>query len=333
LSKNWGFSPGEQQSGQGPAFCGRLLAQLFHIGADAQLKFFTRFLPLIFVWRVMASYSKVLDFPQLRSRVQPLNPFHTLTAAESEISSNSSIVRLFNRKPKNEENSMQQYSYELINGYPITNIHGRNFLIDTALPFTVADRPISIAGKRFEVAPEIMGITPSKLSATAGIPLDGILGANLIEKFVLKIQPRQHKLVFDRYLDAFPLEIDIENLGGTAIMHQTIAGKRVKAFLTLGTRLSYVMPEMVEERKPIGRERDVLGMIGEIETEVYSLPVAIGKRSHHLRFAVIPAQLQDFIERANVTACIGSELLQYYALTLAMDEGVLMLDPLQQQLH
>ena len=228
---------------------------------------------------------------------------------------------------------MQQYSYNLINGYPIANIRGRNFLIDTALPFTVSDHPILIEGKRFEVAPEVMGITASQISSTAGFPLDGILGANVTEKFVLKIQPHQHKLVFDQYLDALPLEIEIENLGGTAIMNQTIAGKRVKAFLTLGTRLSYVNPDMVEGLEPIGRERDVLGMIGEIETEVYSLPIAIGQRSHHLRFAVIPMQLRDFIERANVTAYIGSELLQHYALTLAMDEGVLMLDPLQPQIH
>jgi hypothetical protein len=228
---------------------------------------------------------------------------------------------------------MQQYSYNMINGYPIANIRGRNFLIDTALPFTVSDRPVLIEGERFEVAPEVMGLTTSCISATAGFRLDGILGANVTGNFVLKIQPQQHKLVFDRYLDDFPLEIEVENLGGTAIMNQTIAGKRVKAFLTLGTRFSYVNPDMVEGLEPIGREHDVLGMVGEIEADVYSLPVAIGQQSHDLKFAVIPVQLRDFIERANVTALIGSELLEHYAVSLSMDEGLLMLDPLHQQLH
>ena len=53
----------------------------------------------------------------------------------------------------------------------------------------------------------------------------------------------------------------------------------------------------------------------------------------YLYSGVIPAQLRDFIEMVNVSACIGSELLQHYALTLTLDEGVLMLDPLATQIH
>ena len=132
---------------------------------------------------------------------------------------------------------MQQYSCSLINGYPIANIRGRNFLVDTGLPFTVADRPMLIEGKRFEVAPEVMGITARQMSSSIGFPVDGILGANVTDEFVLTIKPLQHKLGFDQYLDAFPVKMEIENLGGTAIMKQTIAGKRIKAFLNLGTRL------------------------------------------------------------------------------------------------
>lgn len=228
---------------------------------------------------------------------------------------------------------MQQYSYNMINGFPIATIRGRKFLIDTGMPFTVADHPMLIEGQRFEVEPEVMGVTASQVSAVAGLKLDGILGANITDKFVLKIQPRDHSLMFDHYLGDFPVEIEIENLGGTAIMNQTIAGRRVKAFLTLGSRLSYVTPEMVEGLEPIGLERDILGMIGEFETEVYSLSVAIGREKHQLKFGVIPEQLRDFIEMANVSACIGSELLQHYDLALSLDEGVLMLDPLPVQLH
>jgi hypothetical protein len=156
--------------------------------------------------------------------------------------------------------------------------------------------------------------------------VDGILGANVTDEFVLKIQPLQRRLVFDDNLDAFPVVIEVENLGGTAIMRQTIAGKSVKAFLTLGTRLSYVSPAMVEGLEPIGHERDVLGMVGEFETDVYELPVTIGQDIRSFSFGVIPPQMQHFVDMANVQASIGSELLQHYALTLSMDEGVLMLD-------
>lgn len=228
---------------------------------------------------------------------------------------------------------MQQYAYNMINGFPIAEIRGRNFLIDTALPFTVADRPLLIEGRRFEVASEVMGVTTSQLSATAGFQLDGILGANVTDQFVIKIQPEQHTLTLDHYLDAFPQEIAVQNLGGSAIINQTIADKKVKALLTLGTRLSYVKKNMVEGRVSIGRESDVLSVVGSIETEVFILPVTIGQRTHDFRFGVIPDQLWEFIEQANVTASIGSELLQHYALSLSMDDEVLMLDPLRARLH
>ena len=228
---------------------------------------------------------------------------------------------------------MRHYSCSLINGYPIANIRGRNFLIDTGLPFTVADRPMLIDGKRFEVAAEVMGITASQVSSSIGFRVDGILGANVTDEFVLKIQPDQQQLVFDQYLDAFPLELEVENLGGMAIMQQTIAGQRVKALLTLGTRLSYVAPAMVEGLEPIGHEHDVLGMMGELETDVYELHVSIGRDTHGFSFGVIPPSMQHMVDMANVQASIGSELLQHYALTLSMDEGVLMLDPLGPQMH
>ena len=54
---------------------------------------------------------------------------------------------------------MQQYSYDLVNGYPIANIRGRKFLIDTSMPFTLADRPMAIESEHFEVATEVMGLT------------------------------------------------------------------------------------------------------------------------------------------------------------------------------
>jgi hypothetical protein len=228
---------------------------------------------------------------------------------------------------------MWQYSYNLINGYPVASIGAEKFLIDTALPFSVAQQPIFIAGERFEAASEVMGVTASAMNAAVGIKLDGILGGNVTDRFVIKIRPLEHKVLFDQYLDDYPLEMDIQNLGGTAIMHQTIAGKQLKAFLALGNRLSYVHPELVEGLTPVGLERDVLGMLGEIQTEVYSLPVSLGRTTHMFRFGVTPEPLLEVMAMANVTASLGSELLEHYALTLAIDEGVLMLDPLGPTTH
>ena len=68
--------------------------------------------------------------------------------------------------------------------------------------------------------------------------------------------------------------------------------------------------------------------IGPRDVDVYTLPLMIGQRAIHMRFGVMPVGMAESLELANVQATLGSELLEHFALSLAMEEGVLSLDPL-----
>jgi hypothetical protein len=228
---------------------------------------------------------------------------------------------------------MQQYQYQNINGYPVANIRGRQFLVDTGLPFTVAARPVLIDGERIDACDEVTGLNANSFNDLVGIGLDGILGANVTDRFVMKIRPEQGALIFDQYLDDMPMEIAVDNLAGVPSIHQTINGKHLKAFLSIGSHLSWVKADMVAGLQPVGRDRDMMGFTGEVDTPVYELPVAFGDGEHRFRFGVLPEELAAMADMANVSAVIGGELLDYYAMSLSMSEGVLLLDPVGVSVH
>ena len=67
---------------------------------------------------------------------------------------------------------------------------------------------------------------------------------------------------------------------------------------------------------------------GAREVDVYSLPVMIDRRTIHMKFGVMPSETADSLELANVQATLGYELLEHFAVSLAMEEGTVSLDPL-----
>lgn len=223
---------------------------------------------------------------------------------------------------------MQQYAYRTVNGYPIANIRGRQYLLDTGTPFTVGSQPLVIDGELIEVRREVLGITSDKMSEFVGCRLDGILGANLTDRFVVRIDPVAESLVLDQYLDTASIEIEVINLGGLPSVRQTVAGRQIRAFLFLGSHLSWVSADTVADREPVAYDREYFSFTGEIHTPVYHLPVLIGRQRHDMRFGVMPPEIQAMVDMANVSALIGSELLDHYRLSLSMQEELLLLDPL-----
>jgi hypothetical protein len=226
------------------------------------------------------------------------------------------------------EEQMEEFHYTPVNGHAVARIHGRQFLLAPGLPFSIANRPLLLEGQKIEVEAKVLGLTLEDLIPRVGVELDGVLGANVSDRFVVNIDPRDYRLEFDQYQKYFPISVPVDNLGGAANWHVSIGGRRARALLDLGSKLSLIHPDLVEGLEPDGRETEVLGFIGPCEMDVYSLPVLVDREAVHLRFAAVPPEIALRMELANVQAIIGYELLEHYALSLAMSEGELSLDPL-----
>ena len=223
---------------------------------------------------------------------------------------------------------MQEYSYIPVNGHAVARIHDRLFLLSPGLPFTIAERPLVIDGRRIEGQEEVLGLTAASLSDRVGVKLDGVLGANLCDQFVVNFDPKSHRVEFDQTSKDYPINLEIDNFAGAARWHLSINGKRAPALLDLGIRLSLVHPELLVGQGPIAQETELFSLIGARKVDVYSLPVMIDREVIHLRFARMPDEVAFRAEMANVQAFIGYELLEHYAISLAMEEGLLALEPL-----
>ena len=53
----------------------------------------------------------------------------------------------------------------------------------------------------------------------------------------------------------------------------------------------------------------------------------------HLRFGAMPLEVADWLDLVNVQATLGYELLEHYAVSLALGEGILGLEPLSPAIH
>mgnify|MGYP001813882415 CR=1 FL=1 len=223
---------------------------------------------------------------------------------------------------------MQAFDYFPINGHGVAHINGRKFLIDPGLPYTIAQRPMLIDGRRIEVESRVNGLTAEDFSDRVGIDLDGVLGANLGSEFVINILPQERSIVFDQHLSAFPINVETDNIGGVATVWMSVAGQRVRGALDLGSSLSLIRADRVETFEPVGRDTAVVSFMGAVEVDVYHLPVMLENEVMHLRFGAMPAEYAEWLEMANVQAVLGHELLQHYAVSLAIEEGLVSLDPL-----
>lgn len=224
---------------------------------------------------------------------------------------------------------MQAYRYIPVNGHPVAQIDGHSFLLDAGLPASLGDSPVLVGGEYLDVEPRVQGLTVSDIEPSVGVGLDGVLGANLFERFAVRIDPLRSTLDLNGSLDDLPTQLEVDNLGGVAVLKVGVSGHSVQAMLGLGLSNTLVSHRLVARRERAGVKREVFGHIGAHEMPLYWLPVALGGRVVHLRCGVMPPALEGFLALANVEAVLGYDLLRHYAMALDMRKGRLALGALQ----
>ena len=218
---------------------------------------------------------------------------------------------------------MLSYDYIPVNGHVVAKIRGRNFLVDMGIPNTIAHRPLLLDGQKLEVTNQSHGLKLDDFNRLVGIELDGVLGSHLSNDYVISLLPDEKNLVLDKYQQDFPINIEVENLCGMPYMHQSIGNKRIRGLVAVGTAISWIQPELAEGFERTGRHRELFGYIGEREVDVCTLPVMVDKHSVSLNFGVMPPEVANWLKLANVDAVLGAELLEHYAISVALEEGTL----------
>ena len=223
---------------------------------------------------------------------------------------------------------MLSYDYVPVNGHVVAHIRGRRFLVDMGIPNTIARRPLLLGNQKVDVEEQSYGLRLEDFSRLVGLELDGVLGAHLSSDYVINLLPQERCLVFDNYLPDYALNISVENLAGLPYMHQSIGSQRVRGLLNPGSGLSWIQPELVTGYKYVGQQKEIFGYIGDIVVDVYSLPFMVGTQTIYLKFAAMPTEAARWLKLANVDAIVGAELLEHFAVSIALEDGTVSLDRL-----
>ena len=221
---------------------------------------------------------------------------------------------------------MANLLYQVHHGHIIVNAEGRPYLLDTGAPFSVGYEPVRIAGRTFPSEYAYMGVTASCLTQRVGVPLEGLIGADILKYFNLGIYATERMVQFSQQPACGDVLVPVQDHMGVPIVSVRVGGRVRRVFLDTGASMSYLLPEAFKGLTPEGRFEDSYPLLGEFLTDVYPMDVVMGGVPCTLRFGVLPDELRSLLVAGGVEGILGTELLRYFALNLSMRDRVLSLE-------
>ncbi|MEP5764363.1 MAG: hypothetical protein ABJ308_07205 [Halieaceae bacterium] len=221
---------------------------------------------------------------------------------------------------------MANYTYLKYQGHLVVNLSGRQYLLDTGSPFSVGTEPISIAGMEFLVQDSYLDLTPASLVENIGLPLEGLIGADIIKAFTVSVFPAERVIQFNHLPAAGELLVPIKQFTSVPILPIGVQGKVLQVFLDTGSPLSYLPLELLAGLEPRGLRDVYYPLLGNFTTQEYLVDTNIGGERCPLHFGALPQALEALTVAGSVQGILGTEILKHFGLSLSLQQGVLMLE-------
>lgn len=222
---------------------------------------------------------------------------------------------------------MAKYLFQFHHGHIIVNVEGRPCLLDSGAPFSVGYEPLRIGGQVFTVEDSYMGVTASYLSEHIGIPVEGMIGADVMREFNMSLHMAERMVQFNHLTPVGDIAIPVQLMYGELPVISVRVQDRVRRmFFDTGASTSYLLPDALIGTEPDGRHEDFYPLVGSFLTAIYHLPVEIGGHQRRFRFGQVPEELRAMLRAANVQGMIGTELLRHFGVNLSLRDKVLHLE-------
>ena len=106
--------------------------------------------------------------------------------------------------------------------------------------------------------------------------------------------------------------IPIDTLMNIPILEVEVEGEKVRTFLDTGAKICYFSSQVTNNYNAQSVIEDFYPGIGRFETNVYQIPVTIGRKQLNLLSGNLPSVLQQLLLMANAQGIIGNVLFEYY---------------------
>jgi len=226
-----------------------------------------------------------------------------------------------------------EYKYDLVDGHIIVRDGASRLLIDTGAPSSVGEASsLAFAGETRSVAQDYMGVTPAFLGSKIGSPVHALIGADILNRFDVTIDPSQSVVTLnegEEHLIGEPIPLD--DFMGIPIVLASIGGQTIRVFFDTGAKLSYLAPEITAAFPRDGAEQDFYPGLGSFQTDTFTVPISVGSEQFVLRVGVLPELLQMALMKADTGGILGTAVLESHSVCLAPRRGTMRLTKLSTQ--
>jgi hypothetical protein len=210
---------------------------------------------------------------------------------------------------------MQNFELLIHKGLPIiTDKLGQKFIVDTGSPssFCVSGQ-VDLYHGIVNIPKKIMQVDAAYLQENVGIPLDGLLGLDILAKKSFSIHYSSLLFTIYDHQDELHIEDGSQYFEATAMFFKipvSINGASVNLILDSGAHISYLNPEFVRvDTNTLRRTNDFNPLLGNFEVSIvdeyeYSIN---GKTITH-EVGLSPNQLVTMLGQLRVGGVFGYEL-------------------------
>jgi len=202
-------------------------------------------------------------------------------------------------------------------GHLIFSANGQMILLDTGSPVSFGStQKFEFMDQRHQVARDYMGVTTEYISQTIGIPIQLLLGMDVLKGLFFQIDVQNGMLHFSQdFIAAGPVRIPLETMLDVPYASIGVNGLPRKMFIDTGAKIHYLRKEVLAGQKALDTEKDFYPLVGEFETTVYQLKFELGGEVCSMRCGALPQLLDMSISLAGMDGILGTELYDNYRVT------------------
>ena len=185
------------------------------------------------------------------------------------------------------------------------------WLFDTGAPQSFGEGgKLVILEKEFPIATSFMGLDANKVSEHAGVEMQGLLGADVINHFDYRIDVQNESIeISEDSIEMGQSPLQINEFTGIPILTAEIGGAEYSMFFDSGAQYSYFQGDDLSRFPPLGKVSDFYPGVGPFETDTFSVPMKIGSVDISTQCGKLPNLLAMTLSMADTSGIIGNELL------------------------
>ncbi len=200
---------------------------------------------------------------------------------------------------------------ERTNGHLLASHRGARYLLDTGSPQSFGSAGlVEIGGQSMSFPGSYMGLDAHALSGLVHSRVDGLLGADVLGRFDLRIDVAGG--VVEWSLEEMAPEGDQLPLAfvmGVPVVEVVIGGRTAAMFFDTGAQVSYWQDESLFDYEPGGDFSDFYPGFGGFDTHTWMAPMRFGSVVKNLRCGALPGLLGETLMLAGAEGIVGNEVL------------------------